>query len=308
MRILITGGAGFIGSTVADHYLRKGHEVWIVDDESTGSRTNLPPKARYLKASVLNRNKLKSLFSKNRFHVVNHHAAQLDVRKSVLDPVFDAKVNIIGLLNLLELCKDFKVKKIIFSSSGGTVYGECPKAAKEGFPEVPLSPYGVAKLSSEKYIRAYSALHGIDYTIFRYANVYGPRQDPFGEAGVVAIFARRFLNDKPVLIFGNGLQTRDFVYVDDVARANVQGLVKGRNQIINIGTGIKTSILNLFQVMAKEAGYTRLPVFKQARAGELNSSLLDVKKAKNELGWKPAVPLPVGLQNTLRFFSHQQFQ
>ncbi|MFN0118614.1 MAG: NAD-dependent epimerase/dehydratase family protein [Elusimicrobiota bacterium] len=304
MRILVTGGAGFIGSHVVDAYINAGHKVIIVDDGSTGNFKQINKKAIFYNCDIRNKAKLAQLFSKYKFNVVNHHAAQIDVRKSVLNPLHDADINIIGLLNLLDVAVKNKVEKFIFSSSGGTIYGETPKPALETSPEIPLSPYGVAKLSSEKYIQAFSALFNIKYTIFRYSNVYGPRQNPHGEAGVVAIFSSRLLKNEPLKIFGSGNQTRDFVYVGDVARANLLALRKGNNQIINIGIGKKVSVNELFNLMAEIIGYQQKPVHAKARLGELQDSVLNYNKAKRVLGWKPKYQIKEGLAETILFFEN----
>jgi UDP-glucose 4-epimerase len=306
MRILVTGGAGFIGSAVVDSYVDAGHRVWAIDNESTGNRKNVNKKATYKKLDVNNRTGLKRLFKRVRFDTVNHHAAQIDVRHSVEDPVHDAKVNILGLLNILNLSIQNKVKKVIFSSSGGTVYGECSKHAKENFPENPLSPYGVAKLSAEKYIKVFRELHGLNYTIFRYANVYGPRQDPYGEAGVVAIFCGRLLLRKPVFIFGDGRQTRDFVYVKDVARANLLSIGRGNDEIMNIGSGVETSINVLSREMASLAHCRNSAVYKTARRGEVRRNILDSTKARRVIGWEASTSLEKGLSETLRYFSDKR--
>ncbi len=302
MKILVTGGAGFIGSTIVDKYIDAGHRVWAFDNESSGRRSQVNPKATFVRGDVRNLGALQKLFARHKFDVVNHHAAQIDVRRSVEDPAFDAQVNIIGILNLLKLSKDNKVKKFLFSSSGGTVYGECKRAADESFPEIPLSPYGVAKLASEKYILSNAALYGQKFTIFRYANVYGPRQDPHGEAGVVAIFSRRLLSGQPITIFGDGKQSRDFVFVGDVARASLLGLTKAENQIVNIGTTQATSVNDLYRRMARIVGEIRPAKHKPARNGELRRSLLAVGKAKRVLSWAPGVTLDEGLSQTIEFF------
>lgn len=303
MKILVTGGAGFIGSNIVDTFVGMGHKVWVLDNESSGKRKQVNPKARYVRGDIGDKDKVASLFKREKFDLVDHHAAQIDVRRSVEDPGFDAKVNILGLLNILHNCKLTRVKKIVFSSSGGTVYGECNRGpADESFPEVPLSPYGVAKLASEKYILAHSALTGLKYTILRYANVYGPRQDPHGEAGVVAIFAQRLLKREPIVIFGDGKQLRDFVFVKDVARANALALTKGNNEIVNIGTKKTTSINELYSTMASIVGVKDKAGRKPARAGELFRSVLNVSKAKRVLGWAPAYSLREGLQETVNYF------
>jgi UDP-glucose 4-epimerase len=302
MNILVTGGAGFIASHVADAYIALGHRVTVADDLSTGKRANLPRRARFVRADVRSAAALRRLFKKGRFQVVNHHAAQIDVRKSVADPVFDAEVNLLGLLNLLELSRLHMVRKFIFSASGGTYYGECARAARETDEPRPLSPYGISKMAGEHYIRAYQALHGLKYTVFRYGNVYGPRQDPHGEAGVVAIFCRRMLAGQPVHIFGDGRQQRDYVFAGDVARASVLALRRGDNDVFNIGTGRAASVNDLFRVLAKKLGYASRPVFEPARPGELFRSCLDAAKARKSLGWRPSRTLEQGLGETAEFF------
>ncbi|MGQ0644933.1 MAG: NAD-dependent epimerase/dehydratase family protein [Elusimicrobiota bacterium] len=302
MDILVTGGAGFIASHVADAYIALGHRVTVVDDLSTGKKANLPRRARFVRADVRSAAALRALFRKGRFQVVNHHAAQIDVRKSVADPVFDAQVNLLGLLNLLELSRLHKVRKFIFSASGGTYYGECTRPARETDEPRPLSPYGISKMAGEYYIRAYRALHGLKYTVFRYGNVYGPRQDPHGEAGVVAIFCKRMLAGQPVHIFGDGRQQRDYVFSGDVARASVLALRRGDNDVFNIGTGRAASVNDLFRILAKKLGYASRPVFQPARPGELFRSCLNAAKARKGLGWRPSRTLEQGLGETAEFF------
>jgi UDP-glucose 4-epimerase len=297
MKILVTGGAGFIGSHVVDAYVAEGHKVTVVDDLSTGKKVNLNPKARFVKADVGSK-KLASLFKSGKFDAVNHHTAQIDVRKSVLDPTEDARVNVMGLLNILELSRQCGVKKFIFSASGGTYYGECTRPAREDDPPAPLSPYGVTKLAGEHYIRAYGALHGLKTTVLRYGNVFGPRQDPHGEAGVVAIFCNRLLSGDPVLIFGDGRQQRDYVFVMDVARASLLALTRGHGLSVNIGTGRATSVNQLFAGLSKASGVKTRPVHKPARPGELFRSCLDVSFARKALGWKPLAGLEDGLRQT----------
>ncbi len=306
MKIIVTGGAGFIGSTIVDRYVEAGHKVWAIDNLSSGRRRLVNKKATLVKVDICDKAKLSRVFAKIKPDVVSHHAAQIDVRKSVEDPAFDAKVNIIGILNVLDLCRQNKVKKFIFSSSGGTVYGECPRPADEQAPEVPLSPYGVAKLASEKYILAYASLYGLTYTIFRYSNVYGPRQNPHGEAGVISIFSTRLLNNQPIVIFGDGKQTRDFVYVGDVARANLMALRKAHNQIINIGNCQSTSVVQLYGKMAGILGINKPAPHKPPRNGELQRSLLDIKKAARVLGWKPLTNIDQGLKETISYFRQDE--
>jgi UDP-glucose 4-epimerase len=303
MKILVTGGAGFIGSNIVDELIEKKHKVVIVDNLATGNIKNINKKAKFYKVSVCDKKKIDEIFKKEKIDIVIHHAAQLDVRKSVEEPCFDADVNIKGALNILEACKNTKVKKIIFASSGGTIYGECgSKAPDEKSFANPLSPYGVAKLSVEHYIKAYSALYGLKYTILRYANVYGPRQDVNGEAGVVAIFIGRMSQNKEFFIFGDGKQLRDYVYVKDVVSANIKSLTKGNNEVINIGTKKTTSVTKLAQELSKIIGYKKKPVFKPKRNGELYKSFLGISKAKKVLGWEPKVDIIKGLKNTVDYF------
>lgn len=302
MNILITGGAGFIGSNIVDAYVAAGHKVTVVDNFYTGKKANLNPKAGFCKLDIRKR-ELENVFRKGRFEVVNHHAAQIDVRKSVDDPSFDAGVNILGLLNVLELCRKYGVKKVIFSSSGGTIYGECPgKAPDENAPANPLSPYGVAKFTSEKYLEVYRSLYDLNYVALRYGNVYGPRQDPHGEAGVVAIFAMRMLKGEPVLIFGDGKQLRDYVYVKDVVGANLRALKNGKSGIFNVGTGGATSVNKLFTSLAGLTGYNKKAVYKPQRPGELQRSVLNIKRSSHILGWQPKTNLNQGLAETVNFF------
>ncbi|MBL8023929.1 MAG: NAD-dependent epimerase/dehydratase family protein [Elusimicrobia bacterium] len=299
MRILVTGGAGFIGSHIVDAYLGHGHQVTVVDDLSTGRRHNLNPHVRLINADIRDAS-LSRVFIKERFDLVNHHAAQLDVRKSVSDPVFDASVNVLGLLNLLELSRRYKVKKFIFAASGGTYYGECARPAREESPAQPLSPYGVTKLAGEHYVRAYGALHGIKFTVLRYGNVYGPRQDPHGEAGVVAIFCQRLLAGQTAFIYGNGKQQRDYVFVGDVARANIAALAKADGESVNIGMGKPTDVTRLFKILSACHGKPSTVEHKPPRTGELFRSVLDVSKAARVLKWKPMVSLEDGLAETYR--------
>ena len=305
MKILVTGGAGFIGSNIVDELIEKKHKVVIVDNLATGNIKNVNKKAKFYKVSVCDKKKIDEIFKKEKIDIVIHHAAQLDVRKSVENPCFDADVNIKGALNILEACKNTKVKKIIFASSGGTIYGECgSKAPDEKSFANPLSPYGVAKLSVEHYIKAYSALYGLKYTILRYANVYGPRQDVNGEAGVVAIFIGKMTANKEVFVFGNGKQLRDYVYVKDVVSANIKSLTKGNNEVINIGTQKTFSVNQLVKELSVITNYKNKPVFKPKRNGELFKSFLNISKAKKVLGWEPKVSIKEGLKNTVEYFKN----
>ncbi len=305
MKILVTGGAGFIGSHIVDEYIKKGYKVSVIDNLFTGKKENINPKAKFYFCDIT-KDCVSKIFKSHRFDVVNHQAAQVDVRKSVKDPIFDTKVNIIGSLNILQNCIKYKTKKLIFASSGGVIYGECKKRPSERFPYLfPLSPYGISKLSIERYIFYYHRIFRLPFTIFRYGNVFGPRQDPFGEAGVVAIFSGKMIDNKDVFIFGDGKQIRDYIYVDDVVEANLLAIKKGNNHIFNIGSGKSISVNTLFYLMKKIANYKKDPIYKPKRAGELQRSLLDIKKAKAVLNWHPQVSLVSGLNRTINWFNNK---
>ena len=306
-RVLLSGGAGFVGSHVAEAYLAAGDEVTVLDDLSTGRRENLPRGVRFVHADIRSA-EARDLLAQGRFELLNHHAAQMDVRRSVADPLFDLDVNLRGLLNLLEGARAGGVRRVVFASSGGVVYGDATAPpCREGAAKLPISPYGVAKLASEHYLMAYSRLYGLDVASLRYSNVYGPRQNAEGEAGVVAIFSRKMLAGEPLTIFGDGEQTRDMVYVKDVAAANLaasdrplpppEGL---DTRAWNIGTGVETSVKRLAELLAAAAG--RRPPIRYApeRPGELRRSALAVEKAGRELGWAPRTGLADGLGVTLR--------
>ena len=303
MKILVTGGAGFIGSHVADGYLAAGHKVWILDDLSGGKRSNLPAKAAFVKADIRDRKKVLALFKKVKFDVVNSHAAQMSVPDSVKDPIHDADINVLGVLNLMEAGRLTGLKKFIHVSSGGTVYG-APTAlpADESFPILPESPYGITKAVGEDYLRFYKLTYGVDFSVLSYSNVYGPRQLPHGEAGVVAIFAKRLLAGEPCTIFGDGSIVRDYVYVGDVARASLLLLKKGGGQAYNIATNKPTTVKQLFASIAKAVGVPAQAGFGPHRAGDVQANYLSYAKAKRELGWEPKVGLDKGIANTVGFF------
>jgi len=302
MKILVTGGAGFIGSNIVDRYIADGHRVVIVDNLSTGKECNLNPSARFYKVGI-EENALDEIFKKEEPDLVNHHAAQIDLRRSVEDPIFDAKVNILDSLNLFQQCVKCKVKKIIFASSGGAGYGEQSEfPASEEHALKPLSPYGIAKVSVEMYLYFYMKTHGIDYTVLRYANVYGPRQDPLGEAGVVAIFINAMLNNKSCIINGDGKQTRDYIYIDDVVNANILALNKGAQEVFNIGTGIETDVNELAERLKKETGSSVELKHGIAKLGEQKRSAIDPQKAIKELNWKPAISIDEGIKKTINWY------
>lgn len=302
MKILVTGGAGFIGSNVADAYVDAGHEVIVLDDLSSGKKENVPAAARFVLCDIGSDTAWEAIRT-FRPEVVNHHAAQISVRASVADPVFDAKVNVLGTIRLLEACRQYGVRKVLFASSGGAGYGEQETfPADESHPARPVSPYGAAKMSVELYLNFYRVQYGLDYTSLRYANVYGPRQDPHGEAGVVAIFCERLLKGQTAIVNGDGEQTRDYVYVGDIVRANVAALERGGGRAINIGTGIETSVNTLFRILRDLAGSSQEEIHGPAQAGEQRRSCLENLLALEELGWYPEVALEEGLARTLSFF------
>lgn len=298
----MTGGAGFIGSNLADSLLSLGHEVAVVDNLSTGFRENLNPKARFYQLSIRD-TALSTVFEREKPQLVDHHAAQIDVRKSTDDPVADAEDNILGSLNVITNCLKFGVGRIVYASSGGAVYGD-PQylPADENHPVNPVSQYGVSKHTVEHYLHLYSTLHGLDYAVLRYANVYGPRQNPFGEAGVVAIFATQMLTGKQPTIFGPGDKTRDYAHVSDVVEANILALERGRNSILNIGTGVETSDQQVFDTLAGVLGHKGRPIYAPVRKGEVYRICLECSKARRELGWTPRVSLQQGIANTAEYY------
>ena len=303
MKVLVTGGAGFIGSHVVDLFIQAGHSVVVVDDLSTGHERNLNPKAGFYKMDIRDP-RLVEVLAAEQLEVISHHAAQMDVRKSVADPLFDADVNIRGTLNLLEAARRAGVRKFIHISSGGTVYGE-PRylPCDEAHPINPLCPYGISKHTAEHYLYLYQALYGLDYTVFRYPNVYGPRQEPNGEAGVIAIFSGLMLHGRPVIIYGDGEQLRDYVYVTDCARANLLAAAPGSpNGIYNLGSGIGTSVNQLFASLKHITAYPLDASYAPPRPGEIYKIYLDSRLAQRGLGWVPSLSLAEGLQQTVDFF------
>jgi len=302
MNILVTGGAGFIGSHVVDAYITAGHQVTVVDDLSTGHRTNLNQKAKFYKLDICSP-EMHQVFEREKINIINHHAAQGDLRRAVAEPTYDAGINIIGSLKLAELARDFEVSKFIYVSSGGAIYGE-PKylPCDEKHPIQPLSPYGASKFSIELYLYLFKQNFGLDYTIMRYANVYGPRQDPLGEAGVVAIFTGRMLKGETVTINGSGEQTRDFIYVSDCAQANLLALEGGSGSAFNFGSGIETSINQVCDTLKGITGFSGDVVYAPEKAGETFRIYLDSSLAEAELGWRATVGLQDGLERTVTHF------
>ena len=302
MKILVTGGAGFIGSHVVDTYIESGHEVVVIDNLSTGKMENVNSAAAFYQMDIRD-HAIEEVFRKEKFDIVNHHAAQMDVRKSVVDPLYDAKVNILGMLNLLQNSIQNNLIQFIFISSGGAVYGEQETfPANEEHPTRPLSPYGVTKLTGEKYLHFYATTYGLKYVILRYANVFGPRQNPEGEAGVVAIFASRLLKGEQPVINGDGTQTRDFVYVGDLVRANVKVLGYPENNIFNLGTSKETDINHIYNLLHKITGNNAREIHGPAKPGEQLRSVIDCKRAEKLLDWRPEITLEEGLKKTVEFF------
>ena len=309
MKILVTGGAGFIGSHIVDAFIARGDRVVVLDNLSAGSIENLNPNAEFIEGDITDAALVRRLFRSHRFEIVNHHAAQLDIRKSVADPVFDAQQNILGTLNLLEAAKETgTVKRFMFASTGGAVYGEQEYfPADEKHPAQPIAPYGVAKRSIELYLHYYHAVHGIEYVAFRYTNVYGPRQSPHGEAGVVAIFTEKLLKGEPAIINGDGTQTRDYVYVGDVVRAHLLALEKlqGSN-IFNISTAKETDVNQIFEILSTlTTNGGAKPNYGPAKAGEQQRSVCSYDLAKQVLGWQPEISLLHGLRETVEFFKRK---
>ncbi|MBU1118688.1 SDR family NAD(P)-dependent oxidoreductase [Patescibacteria group bacterium] len=312
MKILVTGGAGFIGSHIADAYVSEGHDVVVVDNLSTGKKENVNDSVHFYEVDICDKEALKKVFVEEQIEVVNHQAAHASVPESVKDPIHDLDVNIKGSVNLAELCKDYGVKKFIFASTGGALYGDAEiTPTPETYPAKPISPYGVAKLSFEHYLHYYYTVFGLNYTVLRYANVYGERQDPHGEAGVVAIFSKKIAGDEQPIIFGDGEQTRDYVYVGDVVEASVSAFNKDAlNGAVNIGTGVETSVNELFRHIVSVSGKEVSEKHADGREKEQRRSVLDYSQAHELLAWGPEFVLgekagEEALKKTYEFFALQ---
>jgi len=304
MNILVTGGAGFIGSHIVDAYIQEGHHVVVLDNLSTGKREQVHPNATFHKIGLMD-DEVKDIFEKENIEVINHHAAQISVTHSVADPAFDAKINIVGSLKLLELAVSHKVRKFIYASTGGALYGEQDYyPADEEHPKQPLSPYGIAKLTVEQYLHYYQENYDIQPAILRYSNVYGPRQDPHGEAGVVAIFCKQLLKNQNPVIFGDGEQTRDFVSVFDVVNANLKALPENCKGIYNVGTGKETSVNTIAANLTKASGKSLSPQHNPPRRGEQRRSAIDYEKFNRDHGWQPTQALDESLKDTFDFFAN----
>ena len=304
MKILVTGGAGFIASHVAARFIALGHEVVIVDDLSAGSRENIPDGATWVEGDITDQRLMARLFAEHRFRAVSHHAAQMSVPRSVSEPEFDARVNVLGTLNLLQRSVETGVTRFLFASTGGALYGEQQAfPAPESHPTNPLAPYGISKLACEKYVGYYATAHGLLTATMRYANVYGPRQNPYGEAGVVAIFSKLLAGGKQVTINGDGKQTRDYIHVDDVVEANVAALGHGEPITLNIGTGIETDLLTLYRHLLEASGQQLSPRHGPPKPGEQRRSVISPAFAREALGWEPKVRLAEGLARTYTSFT-----
>jgi UDP-glucose 4-epimerase len=303
VKILVTGAAGFIASHVADAYVGAGHDVVILDDLSRGSKRNVNPKARFYQCDVRDRDAIDNIFLSEKPAVVNHHAAQMDVRRGVREPLFDAQVNILGSINLIEAAVAHGAKRFIYVSTAGAGYGE-PKQMPvlENYPNNPITPYGISKHTVEHYLFTFQFLYGLPYVVLRYGNVYGPRQNSQGEAGVFAIFSEQMLSGVQPVIYGDGGKLRDYVYISDVVAANVAALENGSNEIFNIGSGVPTADLEVFQTVRQLLGKTVEPKYVARRPGEIDNICLDVAKAKSLLHWEPHVKLSEGARLVVAYF------
>jgi UDP-glucose 4-epimerase len=302
MKIAVTGGAGFIGSHVAEACLGAGHEVLVLDDLSSGKRHQVPAAATFHQVDIQDP-AVKEIFARERPEILIHHAAQMDVRRSVAEPAFDARVNILGLINLLEAGRVAGLRRVLFASSGGAAYGEQDEfPAPETHRLEPVSPYGVSKRAGELYLSCFGAMYGLEWVAMRYANVYGPRQDPHGEAGVVAIFSEKLLAGEEPTINGDGKQTRDYVYVGDLVRANLALVGSAYCGPLNFGTGVETDVNRLFGLLCKACGVSVPERHGPAKPGEQRRSSISPRLAAELIGWRPEVDLPTGLARTVEFF------
>lgn len=301
LNILVTGGAGFIGSHLVDRLIKEGDKVVVIDNLSTGKTENLHNEAKFYQLDICSK-EIRDVFKKEKIDIVYHKAAQINVQRSIEDPIFDGNVNILGTINILEACKETNVKKIIYPSSAAA-YGE-PKylGIDEKHPIRPISYYGISKYTPENYIRIYNELYNIDYTIFRYSNVYGIRQDPKGEGGVIDIFMKKLFEGEPPIILGDGNITRDFIYVEDVIEANMKALNRGSKEVFNIGTGKGTSIKELFNMMKKIMEIDVKVKYGKERKGDVKNSFFNINKAKKKLGWTPQYRLEEGLKESIKYY------
>lgn len=306
MKIMVTGGAGFIGSNTVDALINRGDEVVVIDNLSTGFEKNINSKAKFYNIDIRNK-KIEDIFKEEKPEIVMHLAAQMDVRISIKRPIFDSEINIGGTINLLENCIKYNVKKIIYSNTGGALYGDVDEKQipiDENYPINPMSQYGISKHTVEHYLYLYNKNYGLDYTSLRYANIYGDRQDPKGEAGVVAIFTEKMMKNENPIIFGDGEQTRDYIYVKDVVNANLLALKTGNNKSFNIGSGIQTSVLDIFSILKNELKFNGDPIFELERPGEVKYIALNSDKALKEMGWKIENNFEEGIKKTVNYYKH----
>lgn len=306
MKILVTGGAGFIASHVVDAYVAQGHEVVVVDNLSSGNQAYVNPQARFIQADITDKERIQAIIREERPEIINHHAAHIQVGSSVRNPQFDAENNIIGLLNIMEAAKEIPVKKVMMASTGGAMYGNKPIPFIEEMKEQPLSPYGISKRSGELYLNFYHEQYRIPYTVLRYSNVYGPRQNPHGESGVIAIFSEMISQGKSPIINGDGTHTRDYVYIEDVVRANVLALESDFVGELNIGTNTEINTLEVFRKVVSEFGVNPEETHGPERPGEQERSSLSYEKAKSILGWEPTVTFDEGVKRVVAWYKSQQ--
>lgn len=306
MKIIVTGAAGFIASHVVDAYLEAGHEVVGIDDLSRGRKQNINAKCRFYSCDIRDRKIVESIFSTEKATVVNHHAAQMDVRRGVREPIFDAQVNILGGINLIEAAVTSGIKRFIYIGTAGAGYGEPDQTpVPETYPVNPITPYGISKHTIEHYLFTFRFLYGLDYVVLRYGNVYGPRQNSQGEAGVFAIFSEQMLAGIQPVIYGDGTKIRDYVYISDVVTANLAALDKGTNEIFNISSGVETSDQEVYDVVRHLLNKSVQPKYVPRRPGEIDRICLDISKAERLLGWKPQVPLVEGARRTVGYFKKE---
>lgn len=306
MKILVTGAAGFIASHVADAYVNAGHEVVVIDDLSRGARKNLNPKCRFYSCDIRDRGAIEKIFRAERPEIVNHHAAQMDVRRGVREPHFDAQVNILGSLNLIEAAVASGTRRFIYAATAGAGYGEPHQMpVSEDYPMNPITPYGVSKHTVEHYLFTFRFLYGLEYVVLRYGNVYGPRQSSQGEAGVFAIFSEQMLAGVQPVIYGDGRKVRDYIYIADVASANVAALERGTNEIFNISSGVPTLDLEVFQLVRALLGRQVEPRYTARRPGEIDKICLDITKARALLNWEPQIDLSEGARLTVGYFQQE---
>lgn len=302
MKVLVTGGAGFIGSNIVDHLIKNNHEVVVIDNLSTGKEENINPATMFYRVDITEFNSLEEIFSIEKPDYVMHHAAQISIQSSIINPSFDAYTNIIGTVNLLRCCVKFNTKKIIYASTAAVYGNPIYLGIDEEHSLQPLSFYGISKQIPEHYIKAFSRLFNLNYSILRYSNAYGIRQDPIGEGGVVSIFVDKLLNQKQPVIFGDGLQTRDFIYVDDIALANLAAMHLGDGEIINISTNQPTSLIELLKIMNEICGINIKPIYSETKLGDIRTSYSENAKAREVLSWEPIYTLQEGLRLTVEFY------